>query len=254
MRKRTWIKLVDDEEALVRHTKMPSFRRAVIFGENFVGIEKRPRVITLNKPIYIGMCILDLAKLEMYRFHYEKMMTMYGPERLRMLMTDTDSFVYQIETQDIYADMQKHLDWYDSSNYPPSHPLFSSANKKRLGKMKDELAGQVIRLFVGLRAKVYTIVTVEDERIMRAKGVKRSAVNKFLTHAEYLAVLYGAEPVIVEQRQISGTRHDLRTVRQERIALSAVDDKRWVLNDNIHTYAHGHYAIAQNDEDDDDAL
>lgn len=241
--------MVDDEQTLIRHTKMPSYKRFVIFGENFVGVEKRPRRVLLDKPIYIGMCILDLAKLEMYKFHYDKMMNLYGPERLRMLMTDTDSFVYQIKTENVYEDMRQHLDWFDTSNYPSHNRLFSTENKKRLGKMKDEMPGQFIRLFVGLRAKVYAIITSEDEQILRAKGVKRNAVRKYLTHAEYMAVLFGADPVIVEQRQISGTRHDIRTVRQERRALCAVDDKRWVLPDNIHTYAHGHYAIKQNDDD-----
>lgn len=209
-----------------------------------MGVEKFPTCVMLDKPIYVGMSILDISKLLMYRFHYGHMLPKYGPERLSLLMTDTDSFIYQVETENIYTDMLTDLDLYDTSNYDPSSPLYSATNKKVLGKMKDEMPNRYIRLFVGLRSKVYTLVTKDEERIMRAKGVRRQAVQKYLTEAEYMAVIHAHAAIEVTQSRIRSRNHQMQTIQEDRLALCAVDDKRYVLDDNIRTLAHGHYSIA----------
>lgn len=71
-------------------------------------------------------------------------------------MTDTNSLIYHIETEDVYRDMEKHMDWYDTSDYPKDHFLYSDQNKKRMGFMKDKLSGTPIVGFFGLRAKMYS--------------------------------------------------------------------------------------------------
>ena len=76
----------------------------------------------------------------MYDFHYRYVKSTYG-ERARLLFTDTDSLCYEIATADIYADMLADADQFDTSDYPTDHPNFSLANKKVLGKFKDETAG-----------------------------------------------------------------------------------------------------------------
>ena len=96
--------------------------------------------LVLKRPIYVGMCVLDLSKTVMYDFHYNYIKARYGA-KAKLLLTDTDSLCYQIETQDIYLDMQNGIHLFDKSNYPQDHFLFSNINKKVLGKLKDELAG-----------------------------------------------------------------------------------------------------------------
>ena len=71
-----------------------------------------------------------------------------------------------------FTDMKKNLDEYDTSNYSPGHPLFSTANKKIIGKFKDELGGKVMTEFIGIRPKMYSYVGEESGK--RAKGVKKS--------------------------------------------------------------------------------
>jgi hypothetical protein len=238
VRKRTRIVLVGDRKSLRRHISKPTYRRHVIFEENIVGVEKRFVTIELNKPIYAGVAILDLAKYEIYSFHYERMLPLYGTERLRLCLTDTDSFIYQIFTENVYADMLCHMDWYDTSDYPADDPLFSMKNHKVLGKLKDEKAGHFIRQFVGLRSKVYSLIgTCKDVR--RAKGVVRRAVQDTLRHEDYLAVLIGPAEITVKQRQIRSKRHQVSTIEQSKLALSPIDNKRYCLPNGIDTLAWG---------------
>lgn len=89
--------------------------------------------LTLNKPIYVGMCILDLSKYFMYDFYYNHLRKEYG-DRCTLLNTDTDSLLLKIETEDIYQDMAKNADFYDTSDYPTTHPLYSTKNKKCWGR------------------------------------------------------------------------------------------------------------------------
>ena len=116
----------------------------------------------LNRPIHVGFSILDLSKTLMYDFHYNYMKTKYGPNA-QLLFTDTDSLCYSIYTEDVYQDMMKHQHLFDTSEYDPDHPLYSTENKKVLGKMKDETHGIPIQEFVGLKSKMYSMIYEEDE-------------------------------------------------------------------------------------------
>lgn len=239
-RKRTKITLVGTADALRRHVKKPTYKRHEIFSRDFVGVEKRLGSVLLDRPIYAGVAILDLSKVEMYKFHYQRMLPQYGSSRLRLLMTDTDSLVYHILTDDVYADMLRNRDDFDTSNYPADSPLFSSANAKRPGKMKDEMGGGAIRSFVGLRAKLYSIELGGGESIRRAKGIPRNVVRSQIDHADYYASLFGPAVGDVTVRSIQSRQHSLVTVERSRRALCSADDKRYIFDDNVRTYAYGH--------------
>ena len=96
------------------------------------------------------------------------MLRKYGAEKVKLLFTDNDRLLYQIQT-DVYKDMQEDQDLFDTSEYPPEHFLFSEANKKKIGKFKDENAGEPVLEFVGLRAKMYSMVTEEGKEKTTAK-------------------------------------------------------------------------------------
>ena len=116
------------------------------------------KTVQLNKPIYAGFSILELSKYHMYDFHYNIMKPRYN-ENIELLMTDTDSLVYEIKTDDFYKDMYDMKHHFDMSEYSKQNPIYDETNKKVIGKFKDETGDKVIKTFVGVRSKVYAIET-----------------------------------------------------------------------------------------------
>ena len=96
---------------------------------DLVVIQNAVSNLELNKPAYIGFSVLDLSKLHMYKFHYEKMLSMYE-DNVRLCFTDTDSLLYEIEAVDIFQDMAEYIDDYDFSDYPKDHHLYNTRHKK----------------------------------------------------------------------------------------------------------------------------
>ena len=136
------------------------------------------------------MTILDNSKILMYDFFYNELKKKYGP-KCELLHTDTDSLLLEIETDDIYKDIETNKNLYDTSDYPKEHPLYSDANKKVLGKMKDECNGTSIAECVCLRSKMYSIVKGNEKNIKKAKGVKKCVVKKRIMHEQYKETLFG---------------------------------------------------------------
>jgi hypothetical protein len=199
--------------------------------------------IKYDKPMIVGMCILDLSKHLMYNFHYNTMKKQYG-DRCKLLFTDTDSLCYHIKTEDVYEDMKQDADVYDFSDYPKSHFLFSDANKKIIGKFKDEASGKPIIEFCGLRAKMYCFLTDEDKTKAVAKGCKKNVIKTFKMN-NYKDCLFGNTKEQLQQKCsanfIRQKNHQVHSVRITKVSLSGLDDKRYITEDNIHTLAHGHY-------------
>lgn len=150
IRKRVDVRLVTDEKKLLKLTSKPTYVSCKIFNENLVAVHKIKETITLNRPAYVGMSILDLSKTLMYDFHYKYIKKNYG-EKAMLLFTDTDSLTYEIEANDVYRDFWIDKDKFDNSDYPEGSPYFDKTNKKVIGKFKDEAAGVPICEFVGLR-------------------------------------------------------------------------------------------------------
>ena len=91
----------------------------------------------------------------MYDFHYNYVKRMYG-DRAKLLFTDTDSLMYEIQTEDFYHDINPDVhDKFDRSNYPQDHPsgIETGVNKKVIGMFKDEARGKQIVEFVGMVGK-----------------------------------------------------------------------------------------------------
>ena len=158
LRKQVDVKLVrSHEDKLRRLIASPAFARANIFDDDLAAIQVHKSNQVLNRPVYVGMSILDLSKHLMDDFYYNQLKTQYG-ESCQLLYTDTDSLLLEIETEDVYKDVALNQTLYDTSYYPQDHPLYSSANKKVLGKLKDECAGRAIAEYVGLRPQMYSIL------------------------------------------------------------------------------------------------
>jgi hypothetical protein len=241
VRKHKDVRLVSSAKQMKKLSSKPNFKSFKIFSEHLVAVEMSKRVAKLFKPTYVGMSILDVSKMLMFEFHYDKIRSIYG-QKAKLLMTDTDSLVYHIETPDVYADLLQDLDAYDTSDYPTNHPAYSKKNTKALGKMKDEYNGRPIAEFVGLRAKMYSILEANRREKKVAKGISKRVTAKML-HENYVTALLDEQTTKIVQQQICSKNHSVVTAEIIKAGLSPYDDKRYVMDDKASTLAHGHYKI-----------
>ena len=129
LRKRTSIKLCTSKKQLEKLASKPTFKSFKIFNENLVAVSRIKESLYLNRPSYVGMCILDLSKTLMYDFHYNFIKDKYG-KKAKLLFTDTDSLCYEIETKDIYKDLWRDKNLFDNSAYPINSPFLIKVIKK----------------------------------------------------------------------------------------------------------------------------
>ena len=245
IRNRVDIKLVNNKKQAEKLSAKPNFKHCNIFSEDLVAIHMKKTKLDFDKPVYLGMCILDLSKTLMYDFHYNYIKKKYE-DKAKLLLTDTDSLMYEIQTEDFYKDISRDLkDRFDTSGYPPNHPsgIPSGFNKKVLGMFKDDVNGNVIDEFVGLRAKLYSYKMFEGKESKKCKGVKKSVVKKSITHEDYKKCLLTGKEQLRKQNIIRSYKHEVYTEEVNKVALSASDDKRYILEDGINTLALGHYKI-----------
>ena len=189
LRNRVDVRLVTDNKKLTKLTSKPTYVSSKIFNENLVAVHKIKETITLNRPAYVGMCILDLSKTLMYDFHYNYIKKKYG-NKARLLFTDTDSLTYEIETEDVYKNFWNDKDKFDNSDYSESSPYFDKTNKKVIGKFKDEAAGVPICEFVGLRSKMYSYMKDNKTGGKTAKGIKKNIIKNNIKHENYKQTLF----------------------------------------------------------------
>ena len=248
VRKQADVKLETNRERLLKLAAKPTYAGSNIINENLVAVRMKKPVILLNKPIYVGMCILDLSKYLMYNFHYNFIKKKYG-DRAKLLFTDTDSLCYQIFTDDVYEDFDQYRDEFDNSDYSKSSKYYFDTNKKVIGKMKDEAAGNIITSFVGLKSKMYSYLVETPDDIKnnkKAKGITKTVTKKQLTHDHYLACLYNTTISKHKINAIRSNNHQLSTYEINKTSLSCYDDKRYILDDGISSLAYGHYKISKN--------
>ena len=210
LRKHQDVKLVSEGRKFKKLVAKPNFKSFKIFSEDLVGVHLGKTEIKLIKPTYVGFSILDLSKTFMYDFYYNKMVKRYGSS-VKLLMTDTDSFIIHVQTPDVYRDMAEDIDAYDTSDYPQNHFAYSVKNKKVLGKMKDELNGRPVQEFVGLRPKMYSLLEADGHEKKTAKGISKRVTDR-LRHEEYRQALYSENSTTVTMQQIRSMKHDLFTV------------------------------------------
>ena len=245
IRNRVNVKLVNSVEKARKLISKPNFRNRKIFSENLISVHMKKTSLLMNKPVYLGMCILDLSKTIMYDFHYNYIKPKYG-DKAKLLFTDTDSLMYLIETEDFFKDISGDVkDRFDTSDYPENHPsgIPTGINKKVLGMFKDEAGGKMIKEFVGLRSKLYSFVMDEGEESKKCKGVKKQVVATSITHEDYKTCLRTGKEQLRKQNILRSYEHEVYTEEVNKVALSAQDDKRYILSDGVHTLAWGHYKI-----------
>ena len=245
IRNRVDIKLVNDKNKAERLAAKPNFKHCNIFSEDLTAIHMKKTFLTFNKPVYLGMCILDLSKTLMFDFHYNYMKKKYG-DNAKLLFTDTDSLMYEIRTEDFYDDIKGDVkDRFNTSDYPSNHPsgIPTGCNKKVLGMFKDEAGGKIIDEFVGLRAKLYSYKMYEGKESKKCKGVKSLVVKNSITHEDYKNCLFTGTEQLRKMNVIRSHNHNIYTEEINKVALSSNDDKRHLLEGQTTTLALGHYRI-----------
>lgn len=194
--------------------------------------------VKLNKPIYVGAAILDLSKIIMYDFYYGHIKKTYG-DKAQLVYMDTDSQILKIETEDIYKDMQRDREIYDTSNYPRDHPNFSEENKKVPGKWKDELGGKICTEVVALKAKCYGYTTDTGKTNIMCKGIQKCVKDKF-TIDDMKDVLHDQKVIHCKVRGFRTINHKVYSIEQTKVGMNAYDDKRFLI-DKISSRAYGHW-------------
>ena len=242
IRKRVDVRLITDEKKLLKMVSKPTYVSSKIFNENLVAVHKIKETLTLNRPAYIGMCILDLSKTLMYNFHYNYIKKKYG-NKAKLLFTDTDSLTYEIEAEDVYQDFWNDKDRFDNSDYPESSPYFDKTNKKVIGKFKDEACGIPITEFIGLRSKMYSYIKDNNKGGKTAKGIKKNIIKNNIKHTDYKNVLLENKQMQHTMKTIRSIKHQLGSYELNKVSLSCFDDKRYIANNGIKSFAYGHHCI-----------
>ena len=153
--------MVNDKKKYLKIVNRPDFVSQKIIDKHFVAVYCKKKVLTLNKPIYVGFCILELSKLLMYQFHYDYVLKTF--DDIRLLFTNTDSLVYEIRGSNVYEPCFKDRELFDFIGYPKDSVYYDATNKKVLGKMKDEFNGNKIDEFVGLKSKMNSLISGDWE-------------------------------------------------------------------------------------------
>ena len=178
----------------------------------------------------------------MYDVHYNYVRQKYN-SKAKLLFTDTDSVCYEIETRDAYADFWKDRELFDNSDYSKESKYYHATNKKVIGKMKDEAASVPIVEFVGLRSKMYSYVKDNGKNEKTAKGVRKYVIKKNINYGNYKDVLMNGKQMLHSMGTIRSQSNQLGSYQLNKVSLSCFDDKRWIHEDGIHSYAYGHDKI-----------
>ena len=134
--------------------------------------------VKMNKPIYLGLSILEISKILMYEFWYDYMKPKYG-DNVKLCYMDTDSFIMHIKTEYFYKDIADDVEKrFDTSNYEVDRPLPTGKNKKVIELMKDELGGKIMTEFLALRPKTCSYLTDDCEEDKKAKGTKKLDIDR----------------------------------------------------------------------------
>ena len=147
VRKHRDIKLVTTDKRRNQLASEPNYHTTKHFSDNLMAIEMKKTRVKMNKPIYLGMSILDISKTLMYEFWYDYIKPKYQ-DKAKLCYTDTDSFIIHIKTEDFYEDIANDVEkWFDTSNCHESDKrlLPIGKNKKEIGLFKDELEGKIIK-------------------------------------------------------------------------------------------------------------
>ena len=155
----------------------------------------------------------------MHDFHYSFIKKHFDAE---LLLTDTDSLTYEIKSEEVSEEFLKNKHLFDFSNYPENSKLFDQAIIKVIGKMKNESEGRLIDEFVGLKSKMYSMLSDDGKESNTGKGL--SIATEF---NEFKDTLFNKKVLRYKMTRIQSKNHKRGTYEINKISLSCFDEKRW---------------------------
>ena len=239
IRKHRDIKLVTTDKKRSKLVSEPNYYTINLISKDLSITEMKKTKVKMNKPIYLGLSILEISKTLMYEFWYDYMKPKYN-DNVKLCYMDTDSFIMNIKTNGFYKDIVNDVEnRFDTSNYEINRPLRTGKNKKIIGLMKDELGGKIITKIVTLRRKTYSFLTDDGKEDEKAKGTKKCVIKKMIKFNDYMKCLLNDEVILKSQQRFISKKHDVYTENINKIALINNDDKRIVSSNKITSYPYG---------------
>ena len=169
------IRLVTSEKGGKRLVSEPNYHSCKKSSDYLMAIEMKKTRVKMNKPLYLGMSILDISKILMYEFWYNYIRPKYG-DKGKLCYTDTDSFIIYIKAEDFFEEISNDVEkWLDTSNCDKNDkgtlPIVP-------GFFKDELGRKIITEFVALRPKAHSYLNDDDNEHKKSKGTKRCVIKQ----------------------------------------------------------------------------
>ena len=264
VRKRTRVDVVNSK---IRANKLASrcqFKGFTILDDDITLVQSIKSKVTLDKPIACGFIVLENAKHHMSWFWYNILKNTYG-DRVRLILSDTDSFIYAVFTENGYQDLYDMRQYMDLSDYIKAkgtklEKFYDGTNKKVPGKMSDEKPLEIIKEVIALKPKMYSVLTqklkcnktkdsghqCQDScfigHSVTAKGIPRTA-QKRISHMDYLHILKKNSSNMIKAKTIRSFNHKVYSISISKRGLSSYDDKKFVMNDGVSCLSYGHYSL-----------
>ena len=197
--KRVDIRVISSDKVVQKLATKPNYDCCTIFDQNLIAVHTKRTTLYFNKPVYLGMSILDLSISLIYDFHYNYIKTKYK-DKAQLLFTDTDSLAYEIKIKDFSKDINPDIEkLFDTSDYPINHPspIKTGLNSKVLGMFKDEAGEKQIVEFVGLRAKLYSYKMLDGSVDKKCKGVTKNVTKRSIQSDDILMTFFSGSPPVV---------------------------------------------------------
>ena len=186
VRKRIDLRIIQTRAGFDRCASQPNLHRVLVFNDHSVGLQMTKMNIKLTKPIAVGFAILEHAKRHIYECHELMTTKIFERDKMTLCHTDTDSLLYEIHVDDLFAKLADiRSQWLDTSNYPPPPPRSSFAwyvayrGIVNLFRDKNSPDDAMPVEFIGLKSKMYSILTKSGLAQMRSKGIVQWLNDKF---------------------------------------------------------------------------
>ena len=178
VRKHRDIKLVTTDKKRNQLVSEPNYHTTKYFSVNILAIEMKKIKVKMNKPVHLGLSILEISKTLMYGFWYDYIKPKYQ-NNAKLCYMDTDSFIINIKTEDFYEDIANDIEErFDTSNYEVNRPLPTEKNKKVIGLMKGEVGRKIVTEFAAIRPITYSYLMDDGNSDKKAKGTKKCIIKK----------------------------------------------------------------------------
>ena len=216
IRKRLNLDLIDKSDTRrILNRQSNSFDDKIAEYEKFNLYSFNKESIKFTKPIYFGFSVLELSKLLMYEWYYDKMQPYFGEDNLELHYLHTDSFIFSFKPiKSLIEDLKRFKEDFDFSDLDPSHELYSEDNKKVIGKMKLETLPELdLDEALFLRSKSFSPKIKQNCSHGKHKGVQdhiKYTLEDYKYFLENKEIKYG------DNYSFRSTKHEVTMVKQKR--------------------------------------